>query len=376
MQVLLYLCAQYIYRTEMEIKSIKIEGFKSIRKQTVDLGRINILIGGNGIGKSNFVSAFELLRAISQRTLQKYIMENGGADTLLHFGKRTTDTVLLELEIENLGNRNRYTVELKESQDKLYISKAYTSFLSNGVWHTQLCDNNKEEASICDDRSGQACYVGPLLQKFEVYHFHDTSPKSPIKGYKPISDNRFLRSDGSNIAPYLYYLKIQHPQHYRLIERTIASVTPSFKSFSLEPNRLNPETIRLEWFHKNGQDFPMGDWQFSDGTLRFVCLATLLLQPEPPQTIIIDEPELGLHPQAINQLSALLQKVSLNSQVIISTQSAGLVDNFEPQDIIVVNSQESASEYTRLDAEELAAWLDEYSLGEIWEMNLIGGQPL
>lgn len=360
----------------MTINSITIEGYKSIKQQVVPLNQINILIGGNGIGKSNFVSSLEFLKAISQRRLQNYVIENGGADSLLHFGKRTTNCAKIELEFNNNGNMNRYGVILKESQDKLYISEAYTSYFSSGKWYKQICDTDKEEASIDYDRSGQAWYVGPMLKQFETYHFHDTSAKSPIKGYKPINDNRFLRSDGSNIAPYLYYLKLQHPQHYKLIESTIASVTPSFKSFLLEPNRLNPETIRLEWFHANGFDTPMGDWQLSDGSLRFICLATLLLQPETPDTIIIDEPELGLHPQAINQLSALLKKVSTKSQVIISTQSAGLVDNFDPQDIIVVNSKNSASKYSRQNGEELSAWLEEYSLGEIWEMNIIGGQPL
>ncbi len=363
-------------KTIMTINNITIEGYKSIRQQIVPLNQINILIGGNGIGKSNFVSALEFLKAISQRNLQKYVIENGGADSILHFGKRTTNCAKIELGFENNGYHNRYGVILKESQDKLYISQAYTSFLHNGDWHTQTCDTDKEEASINDDRTGQAWYVGPMLKQFETYHFHDTSAKSPIKGNKPINDNRFLRSDGSNIAPYLYYLKLKHPQHYRLIEKTVASVTPAFKSFLLEPNRLNTETIRLEWLHANGYDTPMGDWQLSDGTLRFICLATLLLQPETPKTIIIDEPELGLHPQAINQLSALLKKVSVKSQVIISTQSAGLVDNFEPKDIIVVDSKNSASEYSRLNGEKLSAWLEEYSLGEIWEMNIIGGQPL
>ncbi|MCQ2974765.1 MAG: AAA family ATPase [Bacteroidales bacterium] len=360
----------------MKINTIKIKGYKSIKEQIISLNQINILIGGNGIGKSNFISAFELMKAISQESLQKYVIENGGANSILHFGKRTTNTLSIELEFTNNNYLNRYTIELKENQDNLYISKAYTSFNSYGIWHTQICDENKNEASIKNNNKGQAYYVNILLNKFEIYHFHDTSSQSPIKGYKSINDNHYLRSDGSNIAPYLYYLKLQYPQNYKLIEKTISLVTPSFKSFLLEPNRLNPETIRLEWYHTNKQDIPMGDWQLSDGTLRFICLATLLLQPEPPQTIIIDEPELGLHPQAINQLSALLQKASEKSQIIISTQSTNLVDNFEPQDIIVVNAKQSASEYSRLNKEDLDKWLEEYSLGEIWEMNIIGGQPI
>lgn len=359
----------------MEINKLSIKGFKSISDQTVVLERINILIGGNGIGKTNFISALELLRNIYDRQLQKYVIEHGGAGSILHLGKKHTSQMSLDIEMKEGEYLNRYVVELLENQDSLYISKAYTSFY-NGVWHDQNCDLNKLESSINTKKTGQAYYVGPLLNQFRVYHFHDTGDKSPMKGIKPKNDNRFLYSDGSNIAPFLYFIKKVHPDHFNFIERTVASVTPFFRKFDLEPDKLNPETIRLGWLHTMGGDQHFDDWQLSDGTLRFICLATLLLQPEPPAVIIIDEPELGLHPQAINQLSSIIRIASEKSQIIVSTQSVNLVDNFAPEDIIVVNKQNASSEYTRLNSKDLDSWLKEYSLGEIWEMNVFGGQPL
>ena len=155
----------------------------------------------------------------------------------------------------------------------------------------------------------------------------------------------------------------------------VQAVSPFFEGFALTPDRLNPKLIQLEWKQRGVEDAYFNAYQLSDGTLRFICLATLLLQPEPPQTIIIDEPELGLHPMAINKLSALIKKASDQSQIIISTQSVSLVDNFNAEDIIVVDMKNNASQFRRLDNEKLAVWLEQYSLGEIWEKNLIGGQP-
>lgn len=156
----------------------------------------------------------------------------------------------------------------------------------------------------------------------------------------------------------------------------MASVSPFFDGFNLMPNRLNEQLIQLEWKQAGAVDTYFNAYQLSDGTLRFICLATLLLQPNLPQTIIIDEPELGLHPVAVNKLAALIKKASAKTQIIISTQSVNLVDNFGPQDIIVVDRKDNATVFNRLDAESLDVWLKDYSLGEIWEKNVIGGQPL
>ena len=171
-------------------------------------------------------------------------------------------------------------------------------------------------------------------------------------------------------------LKEKFPKHFARIEKTVASVSPFFDGFNLMPNRLNEQLIQLEWKQAGAVDTYFNAYQLSDGTLRFICLATLLLQPNLPQTIIIDEPELGLHPVAVNKLAALIKKASAKTQIIISTQSVNLVDNFGPQDIIVVDRKDNATVFNRLDAESLDVWLKDYSLGEIWEKNVIGGQPL
>ncbi len=357
------------------ITKLGIKGYKSIKNQEVDLKSINVLIGGNGIGKSNFISVFDLMRALYEKELQSYILKKGGADVLLYMGKKHTPQITIDLEFARESYHNRYHVELQEAQDALFIKESSTKFLSKDIWHTQVCDKDKKEATIKDDKKGQAWFVSELMGQFRVYHFHDAGDTSPMKSKSNIDDNITLRRDGGNIASYLYFLQERHPKSFKRIEMAIQSVSPFFGGFALIPDRLNPKVIQLEWKQRNVEDTYFNAYQLSDGTLRFICLATLLLQPNPPQTIIIDEPELGLHPMAINKLSALIKKASAKSQIIISTQSVNLVDNFDVEDIIVVDMKDNASHFQRLDEQSLSVWLEQYSLGEIWEKNLIGGQP-
>lgn len=360
------------------IQKIEIKGYKSIKEQIVDLFPVNILIGGNGIGKSNFISTFTLIRNLYEQNLQNFILSKGGANSLLYMGNKETDHISFDIFFAERDKdaHNRFIVNLSEAQDTLFIKHIDTAFCSGNTWHTQLHETNKKESSFKYDHTGQAFYVNSLLREFEVYHFHDTGDRSPMKGKCNINDNISLKSNGANIAAFLYYLKEKHPKHFMRIEKTVASVSPFFESFNLMPNRLNENVIQLEWKQKGATDTYFNAYQLSDGTLRFICLAALLLQPKLPKTIIIDEPELGLHPVAVNKLAALIKKASKEAQIIISTQSVGLVDNFEPEDIIVVDRKDNATVFNRLDPETLKHWLDEYSLGEVWEKNIIGGQPL
>ena len=233
---------------------------------------------------------------------------------------------------------------------------------------------NVEESAILTKPQWRAEYIRSFLKSFTVYHFHDTSLSSPMRQPSRIGDNEYLRHDGSNLAAYLFTLKNTDIKSYNLIEGTIRSIAPYFKEFKLIPNKIMEGFIGLEWEERD-TDVYLDATNFSDGTLRFIALATLLLQPTPPKTIIIDEPELGLHPAAINKLGALIRRASNRSQIIIATQSVSVVDCFTPEDIIVVNRRNGQSTFDRLDESMYTNWLSEYSLGEVWEKNIIGGQP-
>lgn len=343
------------------ITRLSIKGYKSIDNQDVNLKSINILIGGNGIGKSNFISVFDLMRSLYEKELQSYVLRKGGANVLLHMGRKQTEQITIDLNFQQGDYQNRYIVELQEAQDSFIIKTASTAFLHNDVWYTRACDKDRKEATIKEDKRGQAWYVSNLMEQFKVYHFHDAGDSSPMKSKANIDDNVTLKHDGANIASFLYFLQERHPKSFKRIEMAVKAVSPFFGGFALAPDRLNPKVIQMEWKQRGVEDAYFNAYQLSDGTLRFICLATLLLQPNPPQTIIIDEPELGLHPMAINKLSAIIKKVATKSQVIISTQSVSLVDNFNADDIVVVDMKENASQFRRLNQETLAIWLEQMS---------------
>jgi len=366
------------------LERIKLEGYKSIRELDLKFGSLNVLIGANGAGKSNLISGFELLHQMVWKNLASFVLRAGGADALLYFGRRTTEEIHIDLTFKGTGqdDYNGYGCSLVPTADgTLIFADEWCSFhdrsrypnplryeLGGGHATTQLFSQDGKRSQYV------ARYVLAAMQSWRVYHFHDTSESAPIKGTVDLHDNEDLRDDASNLAAYLYLLQERHKKHYTRIVRTIQMVAPFFDDFDLKPSRLNPEKIRLEWNEK-GSDAYFNAHALSDGTLRFICLTTLLQMPNPPATIIIDEPELGLHPYAISVLAGMLESAATRTQVIVSTQSVTLVNQLAPEDIIVVDRKNNQSTFGRPDMTRLSDWLEEYGVGDLWEKNLLGGRP-
>jgi len=356
------------------INRIEIENFKSIRKMNLELQPINILIGANGAGKSNFIGFFKLLKNIYDKNLQNYVAAEGYADEILYFGLKNSLYLKGRIEFDKI---NAYQFSLiPDVIDSLFFEYEDAQFHGYGYpgWYTRSEGSSHKESGIQDKSLGIKGYVKLFLQSFRVFHFHDTSNNAKIKLPCDLNDNQYLKEDGGNLAAYLYLLQVQYPKEFKKIEMAIRSVAPYFDRFNLNPDRLKSEKIRLEWKEK-GSDAYFNAKHLSDGTLRFIALATLLLQPEAPQVIIIDEPELGLHPFAINKLAGLIKKASANTQIIISTQSVNLVDNFEPEDIITVDREDGQSVFHRQSSVTLKDWLSDYSISDLWNKNVIGGRP-
>ena len=359
------------------IDEIYLTGYKSIRELDLKLQPLNVLIGANGAGKTNFISLFTLVRNIIDRRLANYVREQGGANALLHFGRPTTD----EIEIRLTVGPNGYSCNLAPGAgDQLFFTsemiwfrgegyqKPYEDHLGSGHQETRLFNE------VGQSTTRIARYVIQSMKSWRVYHFHDTSSSAGVKQIGKLSDNAVLRPDAGNLAAFLYLLQETEPHSFRRIVTTVRQVAPFFDNFVLRPDPFNKDNIRLEWQEKGSEDYFIADY-LSDGTLRFICLATLLLQPNLPSTILIDEPELGLHPYAITLLASLLRKAAKQTQVIVSTQSVPLVNQFQPEDIIVVNRDGPASTFHRLAQDELEIWLDDYGLGDLWEKNILGGRP-
>lgn len=340
---------------------IEIQGFKSIRALNFRLNPINILIGANGAGKSNFISFFKLLNNLHSQRLQQYIMREGGADNLLHYGRKHTHCLKGDLTHRDYT----YSFELQPTNNEaLYISEEKAYNKRDDV-SSQNASNQKESSIII-----------PSNSIYPIYHFHDTSAESPLRTSADIHDNKILKEDGSNLASFLYLLQQKSPFNFKRIEKTIQSVAPFFEQFNLSPDRLSASKIRLEWQEVDHPDAYFSAHHLSDGTLRFIAMTTLLLQPDLPEIVIIDEPELGLHPVAINKIAAMIKSATTKgSQFIISTQSVDLLNNFSPEDIVTVDKYDNQSSFNRLDEKNLQQWLNDYSLGDLWTKSIIKGQP-
>ncbi len=363
-----------------ELDSITVKGFKSIASvENLKLGPINVVIGPNGSGKSNFIGVFAFLHAIREGHLQDYVAKAGGADKVLHFGSKTTQKLEIHISFQEgvnqyaitlepaAGDQLRRTAETGYYWDKAHYEKPYESGIAPRGAEAGISDPGCERT---------AKYVRFRLGSWRLYHFHDTSDSSPMKKTADVNDNRYLRPDGSNLAAFLYYLRLKHQTSYNLIRKTVQLVTPFFDDFMLEPQKLNPDKIRLEWRHKGSEAY-FDASSLSDGTLRFIALTTLFMQPEAhrPSVILVDEPELGLHPYAITMLASLIKQASIKTQAIVSTQSPLLLDHFAPEDVLVADRAHGGTEFTRLESAKLATWLENYSLGQLWEKNEFGGRP-
>lgn len=365
------------------LKKLTIKGYKSIKSTVIELNKINILIGANGAGKSNLISFFKLLRWTLQNPgqLQVFISKSGGANLILFDGASVTETIQAELNfITNDGNRNDYRFRLSYAAGDTLIFTEECYRFSRSDFETladwTVLDVGHKEAKLIERANfndATAKTIFKILQSCPVYQFHNTSETARIRQKWSVEDNRYLREDAANLAPFLLSLRETKPIYYQRIVETLRQITPFFLNFVLEPEY---NFVMLQWQEIN-TDLIFSSHQASDGTLRTMALVTLLLQPEEnlPEVLILDEPELGLHPYAINILGGLINSVSNYSQIIVATQSTLLIDCFEPKDIIVVERNQRQSSFNHLNSLELQDWLEEYSLSELWNKNVIGGRP-
>lgn len=357
-----------------QLSRMTVKGYKSIKECDISLGRINVLIGSNGAGKSNFISAFSFLQNILTGNLQLTVAQSG-VNALMYKGRKVTE----EIAFEVFFGLNSYGFNLIPTDDgRLIFKKEYFGFYKGCNVQSPVSSGHSEalwQRGVANDINP---YVIPILEKqnWRVYHFHDTGKSARVKQEHNISNNRVLLYDAANLAAFLYRLKNNYKGSYNEIINTIRLIAPYFLDFVLEPQEGNEEHIILKW-QQVGCDDVFNASQLSDGTLRFICLTTLLLQPHElqPATIIVDEPELGLHPYAITMFAEMVKQLSHEKQIIISTQSVELLNEFDVEDVIVVDRDENGSQFKRLDESELEIWLEEdYALGDLWKKNILGGR--
>ena len=368
-----------------KIKSLEIKGYKSISSDyplTLNLDNINIFLGANGAGKSNIISFFKMLSFMMSGRFEEYVARAGSNQTILHFGSKKTPSISAKLRFENSKSYDEYEFTLTTATPNRLIIKDET--ITWGRKENELkpqtiqLKSNFTESGLVDTKNQTALIIRNILDRgCKVYQFHDSSYEGPLRQASPVNSANYLQAEGNNLASFLYLLKQNYPIEYKRIVNHVKMVVPQFRDFYLEPQN---NYISLNWVDTSLNDYVFNSHQLSDGSIRFIALATLLLQPNKiiPNVIIIDEPELGLHPYAIDLLAEMIKDASLHTQIIIATQSSALIDNFDVDNITVIERDEDkgCTIANKLNSKKLQEWLDEYSNSELWSKNVIGGRPI
>ena len=361
---------------------LQVSGFRSLRAMDLDLTPVTVLIGPNGAGKSNVLWALEMVRLLAFESLQRFVGERGGATYLLHYGPQRTAAMDLTLEFATEGGQNAYAARLGWAADESLIflaERAGFRASTNDEWGWVDLGAGHRESRLGEVAATDVTVrtVRWLLRRINFYHFHDTSRRSPLRTrpFEGVGAD-YLRSDGSNLAAFLKGLRdSERPAEqasWRRILGTLQRVAPFVADLIPSDGR---QGSRLEWRDEQGATF--GPAHLSDGTLRALALIAALGQPGEGMPLLscIDEPELGLHPAAVEILCGLISSAGQGHQVIVSTQSPAVLDHFEPEQVVVAERRDGATELTRLDAGKLASWLEDYSLSELYDKNVLGGRP-
>ena len=366
---------------------LSVSGFKSIRElKDFPLSDLNLFVGANGAGKSNLIELFRMLLAMADKNFSKFVLAHNGADGFLFNGPKVTPAIRAEFAFSSHSTYRQgptiYRFEamptadgrtLLLSEEREYVTTDPRSY--GPVAEESRLRDEKDEKAADGQSWGVGHYVYEAISNWMAYHFHDTGANAPMRRYEITQDSQRLRPDASNIASFLLRLKTEPAgsKHYSEIVNAMRLVIPFFDDFRLDVQAMGEaRKVALSWQQK-GSDFPMQPYHLSDGSIRFICLATALLQPEPPSMIVIDEPELGLHPEAIAILSELIQDAAKRTQVLIATQSPLLLDQFAVEDIVVTSRKDGQSTFERLDYADYNVWLEDYSVGQLWTKNVIQG---
>lgn len=377
------------------IESIHVGGFRSLADFKVDdLPNPTVMIGPNGAGKSNVFRFLEMVGWMLTRPpggLARFVREHGGADDQLFGGRRRTGRMEASLALRTTAGRADYRFALTHADpDRLQFtderfhlrdgdrpsdSSSQDAWLELGTGHAEakLLDVGDAGLDEADGEGSGARAIVATLGSCSCYQFHDTSNRSRVSKLSHAGDGRRLCSDGSNLAAVLHFLERNDMRRYESICYHVGRVLPPFDRFAIEERR---DRLTLHWKAK-GSDKTRGAHLASDGSLRTFALMTLLNLPPDllPSVILLDEPELGLHPAAVSLVGGMIRSLSARRQIIVATQSSLLVDVFELDKLLVLGLDGDATTVQRPESEDYREWLGECSTGQLWEKNLLGGYP-
>lgn len=391
----------------MKLLELRVRDFRSLVDVQLPLRGLNVMIGPNGAGKTALLETIQLLQHSSQQQMSSFIVDHGGIDSLINRGNggHRPNQISIELlvDVENPQRSAEpmvYTVELLSLQrspakgmerlewqrdpaaslplryidaqgERVRYFDPETKRLNEPDW--QLRANELALAQMPKGKLFQEPEAFRDLLASAVYQsFLDVSPRSPVRLPQALTPGMRPGLNGEGLYSALFNMRSKARDVY---ERILALLEQAFPGFQrIEFDVVGTGQVTLMWLERYSKQ-PLYPNQLSEGTLRFLWLATSLLSPAIPPILMLDEPEVSLHPELLMLLAALLEEASLNSQIVVATHAPDLIRWLRPEQVLVVDKADGASSFTWADTLQLDEWLKEYTLDDLWLMGNLGGRP-
>lgn len=384
----------------MKLTQLIIQNYRSLADCTLPLRDLAVIIGPNGAGKTALLEVFQLLKRGSQQELAKFLETQGGFHAVLNH--REGDSISIELSIDAESEESdspiHYQFELKgrplgytiaserlEWQTDRNASAPFR-YIDAGHGEVRYADPASPESTTpvwgydplelalaqAPQVNGEVDALRRTLSQTELYGALDVSPRGIIRLPQSLTPTTLPGPNGDNLFSALYNLRASHRDVY---DRIIDLLHQGFADFDgVEFPVVGAGQVTLAWYER-GDSQPFYPNQLSEGTLRFLWISTLLLSPELPGRLLLDEPEISLHPELLKLLAALLQDASARSAIVVATHSPDLIRWLEPEEVLVADKEDGATRFTWADQMNLDEWLDEYTLRDLWLMGNLGGRP-
>jgi predicted ATPase len=378
---------------------LKIDGFRRLYSAEVEMRDLTVMIGANGVGKSSFLEIFSLLAASANGQLQSKISEFGGLTQMVTLDRADSVSISLSMPIKNQEPLN-YSLEL--------ATKGQFYEIGSETLRQRRDPNASQPFKYIESRGTDVIYFSPedeklvrpswqynhlessLAQVPKMYREPETlrqqlascsfykawelnlSPQSPIRLPQSMRPATLPGAKGEDLVSCLYYLRETDPNRFEIIQDTLAAAFPDFERLSFPP--VAAGTLAMTWKDRNFSH-PFYMHQLSEGTLRFLWLITLLQSRDLTAVTLIDEPEVSLHPELLQLLADAMREASQKTQLIVATHSDRLLGFLKPHEVLVCDSEDGLATLSWADSIDLEHWLKDYSLDQLWAMNIIGGRP-
>jgi predicted ATPase len=377
-------------------ENISVKGFRRLQHTELEMRALIVMIGANGSGKTSFLDILSMLAASASGNLRNILQLKGGLNEILTRGRAQELEIAISMKVPD-AEPLRYSLALSPKglsyevrdetltqQRKLNKSEPFKYIESHGLdikyfqegsgllrpnW-----EHNPLETSLSQvpKMYREPENLRKSLASCTYYGALDVSEKSPIRLPQAMRPAKLPGASGEDLVSCLYDLRETDQYRFEMVENIISAAFPDFERLNFPP--VAAGTISMTWTDRNFPQ-PIYVHELSEGTLRFLWLVTLLQSQSLTTVTLLDEPEVSLHPDLLRHLAYLMREASKHTQLIVATHSDRLIRFLNPHEVLICDLEEGEAKMTWADSLNLDKWLEDYSLDQIWSMNVMGGRP-